>query len=91
MTVTLGLLAASLTTGCWLPQLVRSWRTRSTDDISWVYLAVLAGGLSLWLTYGVLLGDPVIVLANVLALTAVGLLAGMKVRFDGERAAAAAG
>jgi MtN3 and saliva related transmembrane protein len=88
MTVALGLLAAALTTGCWLPQLLRSWRTRSTMDVSWVYLAVLSAGLSLWLTYGVLMGDPVIVLANALALTAIAVLASMKVRFDAEHAAA---
>jgi MtN3 and saliva related transmembrane protein len=44
MTTTIGLLAGVLTAGCWLPQLRRSWRTRSTTDISWTYLTVLTTG-----------------------------------------------
>lgn len=78
----LGLAAASLTTGCWLPQLVRSWRTRSVGDLSWVYLAALAAGISLWLAYGVLAGDGVIVLANGLTLAALAALSAIKAGSD---------
>ena len=74
----LGLAAATLTTGCWLPQLVRSWRTRSAGDLSWLYLLALGSGIALWLAYGVLTSDFVIVLANALTLTAISLLAGIK-------------
>lgn len=39
-TVTLlGLLAGTLTTLSFAPQVVRTWRTRSTDDISFAMLA----------------------------------------------------
>ena len=40
----MGLLAGLLTTCCWIPQLRRSWHTRSTRDISWWYLVTLGGG-----------------------------------------------
>jgi MtN3 and saliva related transmembrane protein len=63
MTV-MGLVAGVLTTACWLPQLVRSWRTRSTRDFSWLYLIVLTVGVSLWAVYGILRADVVIMLAN---------------------------
>jgi MtN3 and saliva related transmembrane protein len=76
----LGLLAGLFTTACWVPQLARTLRTRSTDDISWVYLTVLATGLALWLTYGVLLADPAIIGSNVLALASVGVLIAVKSR-----------
>jgi MtN3 and saliva related transmembrane protein len=76
----LGLAAATLTTGCWLPQLIRSWRTRSAGDISWLYLLALGTGIALWLVYGLVTGDAVIVLANALTLAAVGLLAAIKAR-----------
>jgi MtN3 and saliva related transmembrane protein len=62
--VIVGLLAAVLTTGSWIPQLVRVWRTRSTDDLSWGYLASFATGVFLWLVYGLYREDPAIVLAN---------------------------
>jgi MtN3 and saliva related transmembrane protein len=80
--VALGLTAAALTTGCWFPQLLRSWRTRSTRDLSWAYLAVLGLGITLWLVYGVAVGDPVIVAANGLTLMALATLAAAKLRFD---------
>jgi MtN3 and saliva related transmembrane protein len=62
--VIVGLLAAVLTTGSWIPQLVRVWRTRSTDDLSWGYLATFATGVFLWLVYGLYREDAAIVLAN---------------------------
>ncbi len=64
-----GLLAGLLTTTSWLPQLARSWRTRSTRDLSWGYLVVLAAGVALWLVYGVLRVDFPLVLTNVITLS----------------------
>jgi MtN3 and saliva related transmembrane protein len=82
MITVLGLTAGILTTSCWAPQLVRSYRTRSTADISWLYLGVLGAGIVLWLTYGVVSRDPALVAANVATSLAVGVLALLKHRFD---------
>ncbi len=78
----LGLLAGALTTGCWLPQLLRSWRTRSVGDISWVYLAILGLGVALWLGYGLLTGDMAIIFANGATATAIIVLSCLKASFD---------
>ena len=85
----LGLLAGALTTGCWLPQLRRSWRTRSTADLSWTYLFVLGGGIALWLVYGLVGGQPAIIVTNGLTLLLVLALGGFKARFDRRRDVAA--
>jgi MtN3 and saliva related transmembrane protein len=77
----IGLAAAVLTTGAWLPQLLRCWRTRSADDLSWGYLLVLGSGLALWSAYGAAHGDLVILLANALSLVGVLGLCGFKVVF----------
>jgi MtN3 and saliva related transmembrane protein len=84
----LGLVAGVLTTGCWLPQLVRSWRTRSTTDFSWAYLAVLTLGIGLWLVYGILTVDAAVIVANGTALAALVTLILFKSAFDGGRSAA---
>jgi MtN3 and saliva related transmembrane protein len=68
MTV-MGMVAGVLTTACWLPQLVRSWRTRSTRDFSWLYLIVLTVGVSMWAVYGILRRDPAVIVANVVTVT----------------------
>jgi MtN3 and saliva related transmembrane protein len=67
----LGLIAGVFTTACWIPQLARSLRTRSTDDLSWIYLAVFAVGVTLWLAYGLLRGDLALILSNMFALACV--------------------
>lgn len=77
----LGVLAGILTTGCWLPQLLRSWRTRSVGDISWVYLLALASGVALWVVYGASRGDLPIVLTNAATGAALVTLAVMKARY----------
>ncbi|MDD3858082.1 MAG: SemiSWEET family transporter [Methanoculleus sp.] len=71
-TVTLlGLLAGSLTTLAFAPQVVRAWR--STGDLSLSMLIVLLAGVLLWLAYGVVRGDPAIVAANAATAVLVGL------------------
>jgi MtN3 and saliva related transmembrane protein len=60
----MGLIAGVLTTACWLPQLVKSWRSRSTRDFSWLYLVVLTIGVSMWAVYGILRQDPAVIIAN---------------------------
>jgi MtN3 and saliva related transmembrane protein len=64
----LGLLAATLTTVAFVPQVVRAWRTRSTRDISLPMFAVLAVGIVLWLVYGVLIDDLPLIAANLVTL-----------------------
>ena len=82
MSTTVGLLAGLLTTGCWLPQLLRSWRTRSTGDISWTYLAVLTAGVGLWFVYGVMTDAVAVIATNVATVVALLTLATLKARFE---------
>lgn len=76
-----GTIAGVLTTGAWLPQLLKCWRTRSAADLSWSYLAVLGTGVALWAVYGLLSSDLVLILANVITVLALLLLVGFKLAF----------
>jgi MtN3 and saliva related transmembrane protein len=77
----IGVAAAVLTTTAFMPQAVKVWRTRSTGDISLAMWSVLVVGIVLWLTYGVLIGDLPLILANgVTLLPAVTVLA-FKLRY----------
>jgi MtN3 and saliva related transmembrane protein len=82
VSTTVGLLAGLLTTGCWLPQLLRSWRTRSTGDISWTYLAVLTAGVGLWFVYGVMTAAVAVMATNVATVVALLTVATFKARFE---------
>ena len=69
LTTTIGFIAAACTTACYLPQLYRSWKTRSTGDLSLVMIGALAIGTSLWTLYGIMRSDIVLTAANVVSLT----------------------
>jgi MtN3 and saliva related transmembrane protein len=60
----LGLLAATLTTFSFLPQMIKTWRTKSAKDVSYVMLISFSVGVFLWLIYGFYLSALPIILAN---------------------------
>jgi MtN3 and saliva related transmembrane protein len=65
----LGLLAAALTSLSYLPQLQKAIPRNSTSDLSLKMLVALSAGLCLWVVYGVLKNDWVIILANSIGAT----------------------
>lgn len=77
----LGFLAAILTTLCWLPQAVKTIRTRETRSLSLVTQAALTLGVVLWLTYGLLIGNAPIIASNAVSLLLVATILVMKLRF----------
>ena len=79
-----GLLAGILTTGCWLPQVVKSLRSRKVEHFSWIYLIALSAGIGLWFAYGVLKNDVEIWLANGLSAVAALILLGLKLHVTYE-------
>ena len=56
-----GLAAAFCTTISYFPQLKKCWVTGSAGDLSLKMFSILATGIALWVTYGVLQGDFVII------------------------------
>lgn len=60
----LGLIAGTLTTLSFLPQVIRTLRTRHAADLSAAWLLTFATGTFCWLTYGILKGDIAVALAN---------------------------
>lgn len=65
---TIGYIAGFLTTVCLLPQLVKTLVTKSTKDVSTLTYLVLCVGQILWITYGVLIMDVRVIVANVVSL-----------------------
>ncbi len=60
----IGLLAGGLTTIAFLPQVIKTWQTKSTKDISMGMLLMFISGLFLWLVYGLYLGALPVIVAN---------------------------
>ncbi|NJN10105.1 MAG: SemiSWEET transporter [Richelia sp. RM2_1_2] len=66
--IIVGLLAATLTTSAFLPQMIKTWRTKSAKDVSYTMLITFIIGIFLWLIYGILRQDIAIILANAFTL-----------------------
>ncbi len=77
----LGLVAGTLTTISFLPQLLKAWKSRSTHDISIGMFSMLAVGITLWIVYGVVTSDLPVVVANSVTLVFVGLILALKLRY----------
>ena len=60
----LGLVAACVHDGAFVPQVLKTWRSGSSSDLSLGMYGLLAVGIVLWLVYGVLIRDLPVVLAN---------------------------
>ena len=77
----LGLAAGCLTTLAFLPQVVRTWRTRSTGDLSLSTFLILMTGQVLWLAYGILIGDAPLIAANAVSIVLEGTVLAFKLRY----------
>ncbi len=64
----IGFAAAFLTTISSVPQIIRSYRTKSTKDISFLWLATLLSGMALWFIYGIMLMSMPIIAANMVGI-----------------------
>jgi MtN3 and saliva related transmembrane protein len=77
----LGFTAGTLTTLAFVPQVIKSWKSKSTQDVSLAMFLVLCTGILLWLTYGFLINDTPLIVANGFSLLLAGSILIMKFRF----------
>ena len=63
-----GFLAALLTTIAFLPQVYKTWQTKSADDVSVVMLILFIIGLICWIIYGIKINSIPILFANIFTL-----------------------
>jgi MtN3 and saliva related transmembrane protein len=79
---TLGLLAAVLTTGSFVPQALLTLRTRDVSGISLGMYGAFTLGVALWMVYGLLLREWPIVLANAVTLALASVILVTKIMVD---------
>jgi MtN3 and saliva related transmembrane protein len=76
----IGLLAGAMTTSAFVPQAVKTWRTRSARDFSLGLLVLLVAGNTLWMAYGFLKGSTGLVAANLVTVPLTMYLLTVKLR-----------
>ncbi len=80
LTTLIGLLAAFCTTLSYLPQVKKCWETGKTGDLSLRMFSILAVGIALWIVYGILQSDGVIIVANSVSLALLAVILYFKLR-----------
>ena len=73
-------MAGCLTTIAFIPQVFRTWKTRSAQDISLFMFLLFSCGVLLWLIYGIMLHALPIIVANGITLALSTTILVMKVR-----------
>ena len=82
LTMAIGFVAGILTATANVPQVWKTYKTKSGEGVSFRMLLILALGLALWVVYGFMSKSLPVIAANILALALILALLGMKLRFD---------
>ena len=81
-TTVVGFFAGFLTTISFLPQVVKTWKTRSASDLSLGMFSVFSVGVLFWLVYGFLIQEPPMIIWNSVTLILVLAILVLKLKFD---------
>lgn len=77
----IGLIAGTLTTAAFFPQVLKIWKSRSAADISLGMFVLFSIGVLLWVIYGFSIGSLPVVLANSITLVLSLAIVVFKIRF----------
>lgn len=76
----IGYIAAVLTTASFLPQAIKTLKTRDTQSLSLSMYSIFCTGVFLWLIYGLAIANWPIVVANAVTLLLAGMILGIKLQ-----------
>ncbi|MCG5056557.1 SemiSWEET transporter [Limnoraphis robusta Tam1] len=77
----IGLLAGSLTTISFLPQVIKTWKTKSTRDVSLQMFVLFCSGVFLWIVYGLLIGNIPIIATNIVTFSLASMILFFKLKY----------
>jgi len=76
-----GFLAAILSTFSFLPQVIKTWKSKSAKDLSLGMYLLVSSSVLMWLIYGILQVDWPIILANIVTLSLSLVILYFKIRY----------
>ncbi|MFM9836743.1 MAG: SemiSWEET transporter [Cyclobacteriaceae bacterium] len=77
----IGLVAGGLTTISFLPQVIKTWKSKSAKDLSLVMFTLFCLGIVLWLIYGLLIHSLPVILSNAFTLILSSMILFFKLKF----------
>ncbi len=78
----LGYAAGAITTLTFLPQVIKTWKLKSAKDVSMNMFLIAAVNEVMWIIYGALLNNWVIILTNVIVLVMSLTMIALKLKFS---------
>lgn len=80
-----GWIAATCTSIGFIPQIIKGFKTKKLDDVSWGMLLITFTGITCWLFYGIVRNDAIIIAANVFTNSTLILLIFMKKLYSRDK------
>jgi len=77
----LGYLAGTLVVISLLPQTIKSWKTKSTKDLSLSRYIIYIAGLILWITYAIIIKNKPVAVMNGMGLFLAGSILYLKLKY----------
>lgn len=77
----IGYVAGILVIASLIPQMIKSWKSKSTKDISLLRYLIYVAGITLWLIYAILLRNGPMILSNLVAILFAGSILYMKIKY----------
>ena len=78
----LGYTAGAITTLTFLPQVIKTWKEKSARDVSLLMFIIAVVNEILWIAYGFMRNDMVIVLTNAVMVTMAMTMIYLKFRYN---------
>ncbi len=76
-----GAIAGGLTTASFLPQVYKTWKTKSVDSLSMPMLLMMTVGIFVWGVYGVVLESVSMMVSNAITFISSSLLVYFKLKY----------
>lgn len=76
----IGIIAATLTTLCFVPQVIQVLKTRDTKGISLAMYITFVLGVSMWCVYGILIGKWPVIIANIVTFCLASIILYIKIK-----------
>lgn len=81
----LGYAAGAVTAFTFLPQVIKTWMEKSAKDISLYMFLIAFANEVMWLVWGLLINNMVVILTNAVMLVMSGIMIGLKLKYNQDR------
>lgn len=78
----LGYAAGAVTAFTFLPQVVKTWREKSAKDISLYMFLIAFINEIMWLVWGLLINNMVVIITNAVMLVMSGIMIALKLKYN---------